>query len=53
MKELDSIENLNDRLIELQAQLVKNRLSKELLIREAFILWYILVEGEHCESDSC
>lgn len=51
-KFLDNFDNLNDLLIEIEAQLVRDQLNKELLIREAFLLWYVLVEGEQCESFS-
>lgn len=50
MKSIDEIHNVNDLMIELEAQLHKNKLNKGLLIREAFTLWYVLVEGVDCES---
>ncbi len=52
MKSIDNIKDFNDLIIELQAQLNNNRLQKELLIREAFALWYVLVEGINCENFS-
>src|SRR5258708_1339557 len=42
--------DLNDLIIDLEAKLLRDRLDKELLIKESFILWYILVEGVYCES---
>ncbi|HEY4194270.1 MAG TPA: hypothetical protein VGM63_01960 [Mucilaginibacter sp.] len=44
--------NFNDLIIDYEAKLLKNRSDKELLLRESFILWYILVEGMHCENFS-
>ena len=50
MKLIDEIENINNLIIELEAQLIKDKFNKDLLIREAFTLWYVLVEGEVCEN---
>ncbi len=50
MKSTDNIGNSNDLIIELQAQLIGDKLNKELLIREIFALWYVLVEGLNCEN---
>ena len=50
MKSTDNIGNSNDLIIELQAQLIGDKLNKELLIREIFALWYVLVEGVNCEN---
>jgi hypothetical protein len=44
------IVDLNDLVIGLEAKLSQNWLDKELLIKETFILWYILVEGIYCEN---
>ena len=46
------VNNFNDLVIDVEAKLQRNRLDKELLIKESFILWYILTEGIHCESFS-
>ena len=50
MKSTDNIGNSNDLIIELQAQLIGDKLNKEVLIREIFALWYVLVEGVNCEN---
>lgn len=50
MKSIDDITDLNDAIVAIEAHLAKNRLDKEILIREAFILWYVLVEGINCED---
>lgn len=50
MKLIDEIDNINDLIIELRAQLNKDTFNKDLLIREAFTLWYVLVEGVVCEN---
>jgi hypothetical protein len=41
-------EAMNDLIINAEAQLQRNRLDKEALIKESFLLWYILVEGISC-----
>ncbi|HMH20159.1 MAG TPA: hypothetical protein VK563_00215 [Puia sp.] len=46
------IDDFNDKVINMEARLMQNRLDKELLIEETFIAWYILVEGIFCESFS-
>jgi len=50
LKAIDRNENADDLINEIKVQLVKNPLDKGLLIRECFLLWYILVEGINCES---
>jgi hypothetical protein len=41
---VDHINNLSDLVIELETKITHHN-SKELLIREAFIVWYMLTEG--------
>lgn len=48
----DSINDMNDLIIDIKAQLKANELDKSLLIKEAFTLWYISVEGKDCENFS-
>lgn len=43
---------MNDLIINIEAQLLSNRFDKNLLIEEAFVLWYVLVEGIECENFS-
>jgi hypothetical protein len=50
LESVDNIKNFNELIIELEARLYKNSLDKDLLIREAFTLWYVLVEGIDCEN---
>ncbi len=52
MELIDGIDNINDLLIALKAKLIEEKFNKNLLIREAFTLWYTLVEGEDCENFS-
>jgi hypothetical protein len=44
------IGDFNDLVIDLEAELLRNKLDKDLLIKESFILWYILVEGVCCDN---
>ena len=46
---VDHISNLNELVHELETTITHNN-SKALLIREAFIVWYILTEGAPCEQ---
>lgn len=50
MESIDKTENLCDLMIDIEAALVKNKQNKQLLIRESFVLWYILIEGHTCEN---
>lgn len=50
MRSIENIHNLNDLIIEFESKLTKDIFSKELLINESFILWYILVEEIPCEN---
>lgn len=43
-------EDFNNLLIDTEANLLKNRKDKDLLIKESFFLWYVQVEGINCES---
>jgi hypothetical protein len=52
MKYASGIDNMNDLLIGIEAELQRDKFNKELLIRECFILWQILVEGIACSSFS-
>src|SRR5437899_626201 len=49
---MNTTESFNDLVIDYEAKLLKSKSDKELLLRESFILWYILVEGMHCENFS-
>jgi len=49
---MNTIERANDLIIDYEAKFVQSGLDKELLLRESFILWYILVEGIKCENFS-
>jgi hypothetical protein len=42
--------NLNELLIEIEANLKRAKTSKSLLIREVFTIWYILTESYPCEN---
>ncbi len=52
MRSTSSIENMNDLLIGIEAELQRNKLNKELSIKESFLLWQILVEGIACSNFS-
>jgi hypothetical protein len=49
MERIDNFDNLDDQLINLEARLSKDELNTDLLIRESFVLWYMLIEGIHSE----
>jgi hypothetical protein len=42
--------DFNNLVIVSEASLLRNGLDKGLLIKESFLLWYILVEGVYCEN---
>lgn len=48
---IDSIDDFNDYIIEIESGL-ELAASKDLIIREIFVLWYVLVEGIYCENFS-
>ncbi|MBX2897713.1 MAG: hypothetical protein KF763_19890 [Cyclobacteriaceae bacterium] len=50
MMTLDKIKNYNDLIIELEARLSKEPSNRGILIREIFVLWYVLLEGIKCEN---
>jgi hypothetical protein len=50
MNPIDNETNLNNIIVQIEAELARNQLQKELLIKETFILWYILIEGISCEN---
>lgn len=47
---MDTTDNFNDLIIDYEAKIAQSRPDKEFLLRESFILWYILVEGMYCEN---
>ena len=47
---MKTIIDFNDLVIEMETKLSQQRVDKALLIKESFILWYVLVEGISCES---
>lgn len=49
---MKGIDDFNDLVIDIEAKLFRNRVDKELLIMESFLVWYILVEGLSCENFS-
>jgi hypothetical protein len=49
---VDHISNLSNLVIELETRITHHNNSKDLLIREAFIVWHMLSEGAVCEQYS-
>ena len=49
---VNHISNLNDLVVEIEACMGLHNNSRELLIREAFVVWYMLSEGAACEQYS-
>lgn len=50
LETIDKIDNHNDLLIALESEITKGNFEKEILIREVFVLWHILVENINCEN---
>jgi hypothetical protein len=52
MNRLDKIEDYNDLILEIFAEKTRRGHNRDLLIREVFILWYVLIEGIECQNFS-
>lgn len=52
MNTVDHISNLSDLVVEIETRIGRQHNSKELLIREAFIVWYMLTEGASSQQFS-
>lgn len=50
LDEIDHLEDHNELLILLEAELVKDNLNKQIHIRHLFALWQALLEGINCED---